>query len=395
VWVLEWAIVVEYFLGEYYRTFIVFPIRIPLILTLSILYWCYLWGMSGWRRAQFGRFTRGDRKLWAKGYTAFWVAEFVTIAAFILLYFWMSWGPVAVVNRMVLFPRKGLLLEFIIYSYLIFLAYIAKLSIKWNLYNFQYVLALVIVAIFSLLLWRDVCMLLTRDPMVGNLGTHWRNVTLGSLVFTLSNEWWLQHALGSKHPYLLYPDIMTVLSMKSPEVNKPLILNTYMMTHRVVRHSYNYHTGYSWTLPYGKLGVDPLLDIMRKHSMFYPVRVGFVPKRLAMWQLLTVLKMWHHLIILLWWMLYLFRLGARKRNSYSFLSVCYFNVYCCYLLGLLIYCIYYAAAWEVYMRVRPTNFSLHRYNVLFESSLQYIVRGFLCGRSVRGHSELLGVAADV
>lgn len=53
---------------------------------------------------------------------------------------------------MVLFPRKGLLLEFIIYSYLIFLAYVAKLSIKWNLYSFQYTLALVIVAIFSLLL---------------------------------------------------------------------------------------------------------------------------------------------------------------------------------------------------------------------------------------------------
>lgn len=71
VWFLEWAVVVEYFLGEYYRTFVIFPIRIPLILTLSILYWCYLWGMSGWRRTQFGRFTRGDRKLWAKGYTAF------------------------------------------------------------------------------------------------------------------------------------------------------------------------------------------------------------------------------------------------------------------------------------------------------------------------------------
>lgn len=63
VWTLEWAIVVEYVLGEYYRTFVVFPIRIPLVLIISIFYWCYLWGMSGWRRSQFGRFTRGDRKL--------------------------------------------------------------------------------------------------------------------------------------------------------------------------------------------------------------------------------------------------------------------------------------------------------------------------------------------
>ena len=108
-------------------------------------------------------------------------------------------------------------------------------------------LALTIVAVFSLLLWRDVCMLVTRDPMVANIGTHWRNVTLGSLVFTLSNEWWLQHALGSKHPYLMYPDLMAVLSMKNPVVRAPLVLNTYMMTHRVVRHDYNYHSDHAWT----------------------------------------------------------------------------------------------------------------------------------------------------
>jgi hypothetical protein len=38
VWCLEWAIVVEYILGEYYRTFIVFPIRIPLLLIGCIFY---------------------------------------------------------------------------------------------------------------------------------------------------------------------------------------------------------------------------------------------------------------------------------------------------------------------------------------------------------------------
>jgi hypothetical protein len=65
------------------------------------------------------------------------------------------------------------------------------------------------------------------------------------------------------------------------------------------------------------------------------------------------------------------------------------------LLGLMIYCIYYAAAWEVYLRVRPTNFSMRRYGLLLESSFQYIVRGFLCGRGPRGHSELLSVAAQI
>jgi hypothetical protein len=45
--------------------------------------------------------------------------------------------------------------------------------------------------------------------------------------------------------------------------------------------------------------------------------------------------------------------------------------------------------------VRPTNFSIHRYNVLFEAALQYIVRGFFFGRVIRGKSELLSVAAHV
>lgn len=45
--------------------------------------------------------------------------------------------------------------------------------------------------------------------------------------------------------------------------------------------------------------------------------------------------------------------------------------------------------------MRPTNFSLHRYNVLFEAALQYIVRGFIYGRVLRGRSELLSVAADI
>lgn len=32
----------------------------------------------------------------------------------------------------------------------------------------------------------------------------------------------------------------------------------------------------------------------------YPRRTGFVPKRISMWHLLVVLKMWHHLILVLW-----------------------------------------------------------------------------------------------
>ena len=89
-----------------------------------------MWSFAVWRRAQFGRFARGDRKLWAKGYTAFWVAELVTLAAFALIYCWLSWGPLPLVPRRFMVPRKGLILEFIIYSYIIFLAYVAKFNMR-------------------------------------------------------------------------------------------------------------------------------------------------------------------------------------------------------------------------------------------------------------------------
>lgn len=33
---------------------------------------------------------------------------------------------------------------------------------------------------------------------------------------------------------------------------------------------------------------------------FCPRRIGFIPKRLAIWQFIIFLKMWHQLIILMW-----------------------------------------------------------------------------------------------
>ena len=57
------------------------------------------------------------------------MVEFVTIASFIIIYLWLSWGPAPLVGRMIILPRRGLVLEFIVYSYLLFLAYAAKLSI--------------------------------------------------------------------------------------------------------------------------------------------------------------------------------------------------------------------------------------------------------------------------
>lgn len=103
-------------------------------------------------------------------------------------------------------------------------------------------------------------------------------------------------------------------------------------------------------------------------NYFYPRRLGFIPKRIAMWQLLILLKMWHHLIILLWWCLFIYRSLARRKTSYSMLAVCYFNVYCCYLLGLMIYIIYYAVYLEMWFKFRPGNFTFHRFTLWASSS---------------------------
>jgi hypothetical protein len=74
--------------------------------------------------------------------------------------------------------------------------------------------------------------------------------------------------------------------------------------------------------------------------------------------------------------------------------VCYFNIYCCYLLGLLIYSIYYAALWELCMRVRPTNFSCHRHILLIERALAYLWRGLRLG-SAGAAVEIYAVAPSL
>jgi hypothetical protein len=154
-------------------------------------------------------------------------------------------------------------------------------------------------------------------------------------------------------------------------------INNYIAQHRLFRYAANFENSWDWTLQSKKITADPLLTVMSTHNFYYPTRLGYTPKRLAMWQILTVLKMWHHLVILLWWLLYIFRLAARKKNSYSFIAVCYFNVYCCYLLGIFIYMTYFAACWEIYLKIRPTNFSIQRFNLLFECAITYIRRGFI------------------
>lgn len=65
----------------------------------------------------------------------------------------------------------------------------------------------------------------------------------------------------------------------------------YVAVQYLVRQSFEFQVGAMLALPRGRAAWDPALMLLSQHSGFYPTRVGFVPKRMAMWQLLTVLKM--------------------------------------------------------------------------------------------------------
>jgi hypothetical protein len=74
-----------------------------------------------------------------------------------------------------------------------------------------------------------------------------------------------------------------------------------------------------------------------ENNFYYHKRICSPTKRIAMWTFLFFLKIWHHLMLFIWWFIYLIRLFSRKKNSYQLTSICLFNVYCCFLIIFFIY----------------------------------------------------------
>ncbi len=378
VWILEWIIIIEFLIGEWWRENLVYPSRIPLGLVLCTGYWFFLWSVSVWRRTQYGKFTRGERTLWAKAITAFWVAELVTLLAFVILYMWMSWGSVPLVQRSFNISRKGIIIELVVFSYLIFLTYIAKLTMKWNTWKTQLTLGLIIVIIFSYLLWKDVLLLLMRDNMYLHSNARWRNIRKTAVVYTLSHEWWTQHMTTIRAPHSVYntinyyienttrPDFSTAPAILQYEYNSYVEAATVDQRARYMYPLLNWFIDY--TTYYNNLSNSYI------QTGFYPRRTGYVPKRLGIWQFLVILKMWHHLIILLWWALYLFKLNTKKKTSYTLLSVCYFNLYCCLILALVIYALYMFNTWSVLFKFRPGVFNIHRWLLWTYYGIMYDLR---------------------
>lgn len=375
VWSLEWLIVIEYMLEEYTHTCFILAARVPTLMLICMLYWFWLWAMTVWRRTQFGKFTRGERKLWAKAITAFWVAELVTAASFILIFGWLSWGPTPLVPRIFNVSRKGVIIEVVIFSYILMIAYIAKLTLKWNTWHSQVVLSSTILVILSYLLWKDVMLLLTRENLYDQTAARWRNLRTNVIVYSLSHEWWSIHATTRRAPHARYDTLISYLQTKTkPDFARLPQYSEYELANLVD----------NITPPRRLQALCPLLHnlvdyqattVSQRHAqpfLAYPRRTGFVPKRITMWQFLVILKMWHHLILVLWWSLYIYRLVLRRKSAYTFLSSCAFNVWCCLILAVLIYSLSFFQRYELFLKFKPTAFNVHRWLLCLHKGLEYV-----------------------
>lgn len=363
IWNFEWFILVEYYLNYWGYSKWVFPYRIPKMLIIVFVYWVYVWSVSVWKRTQFGKFTRGDRKLWYKSFASFWVIEISTVVGIYAVILWLSWGPLPLLNRYFIIPKKSFLVELTLLTYLMWLAYLIRLTLKHQLKSVQYFLVLVILFIISYLLWRDLLILYMRDTVCIDKGSRWRYIKSTSVIYSLSNNWWTDHFLGSNKNLLTkYPSIHEFYSSNSSvdpftEYTPQTEYSEYHWFNSALEFDKNYVTAEhncNWVYASDFNWVYSLLNVDNSVVDFYYSRkTGFLPKRISMWYMLVVIKIWHHFMLYIWWFFYLFRIHIRQKNAYSILSVCYFNIYCCFLLSLIIYLFQVLPIFENFLRFKP------------------------------------------
>lgn len=386
-WLFEWIIVFERNFHLDLSIYYVSAQKISVLLLVCFVFWIYVWGVSVWRRTQYGRFTRGDRKLWFKGFASFWVVEIVTLTGLLLVSCWMSWGPIVYIPRHFWFPKKSFIFELTIFTYVLWLVYLMRFTIKWQVWRTQYFITLIILIILFLLIWRDFITLFFREWVYMDNGSNWRFRKEIEVLFSISSSWWSECYMGHLyrdrfsyyspieyvirsfflkehiHPFFFE----NVLPLKEYDNYNwlPFTLQTYWwnnigLSYLPVRY-YNTKHLYIYNDPVNCL-FGPILnnkysfanDFTNYSGFFYPRKVGFLPKRIAMWFFLVIIKIWHHFMLFIWWFFYLLRLINRKKSSYSLLSTCYFNLYCCYIIGFLVYLYHVLPFLSLLFRFRPS-----------------------------------------
>lgn len=408
LWIFEWLFIIEYALNywSFSRTF--FPYRTPSVLVICFMYWLYVWGVSVWRRTQYGRFTRGDRKLWFKGLAAFWVVEMSTIVGLYIAAAWMSWGPVVIAPRLLLISTKSFLFEATLFTYMIWLLYLLRFGSKWYSWNFQLFMALVIVFLTSMLVWRDIITLYNRDIITMRRGARWRDTSTSAVLYSLSSEWWMIHFLGKvdhvNSPYIPMRNILAT-NFKTDPFTVKLSVPEYAKFHWMPISFFS-----DWyNLAFKDFLIQPdtyeaarfiesnsvenpthaimgAADLTYDSFKFYPRRIGFYHKKMGMWFMFVILKMWHHIMLVIWWFFYILRLYGRKKNSYSLLSVAHFNIYSCFLISLLIYIYTYFPFMETFFRVKPIIRSGFHNRAAIADGIEYIL-SLLTFESSRWHPK--------
>jgi hypothetical protein len=405
-WFLEWVFVIEYALNFWSYTRVIYPHRIPTLLMLTLFYWLFIWGVSVWRRALHGRFTRGDRKLWFKSYASFWFVEILTLVGIFIAACWMSWGPLPLMPRYFTMQKKSFIFELTLFTYIVWLTYLMRMSLKWQLYKTQVIITLIIILLISCLLWRDLATLSTREVVDVTVGAKWRHIRINSIIYSMSNIWWTEYFIGNKKT------ANSLFLPMSDVIESNFKLNPFSKVNRGEYEKYHWlplvyrEAFYSYAYPIIKykdvqkhlfivlLDFENNIEYMRTDITldsykFYPRKIGFYPKKLAMWYFLVVLRMWHHLMLFLWWFFYLIRLNTKHKSSYTLLSICYFNVYCCFLILLIVYSFHLLPVWENFLRIKPFTIRPKAQNwSKFNEGIDYCLNIFTLENSTKGSRSL-------
>lgn len=388
-WLFEWFCFFDFFLLKNALSWFT-PFKVPLILYVLFVLWTFIWGISAWRRTLFGKFTRGDRKLWYKSLVSFWIIEVSTIGGLFIAAMWMSWGPKQFIPRFFWVSKKGFVLELIIFSYIVWLLYLLRFTTKWNFWYSHLVLVLCILTITIYLLWRDLSMIYTRALLTKQYGSKWKFVKLQSILYSLDHNWWFSMYMGQKSSlFSWYLPLVKILYLKHSSIfvnklnlieyesfiwqgflNKDLFISNLVPGLKSTVFTYPY---FAWNFKPGQ--TNTVLEnsaLLLDSNQFLPRRLGFIPKRLAMWTFFVMLKVWHHLMLFIWWFAYLIKVNTLKKISYSFLNMGFFNLYCCFLLGWTIYILQNFAIFEWYLKIRPS----HYINFFYQSKHASLVTYF-------------------
>lgn len=329
-WLYEWLIIFKQLLRVFTYLRFIYPYRIPILLLICLLYYIYVWGISVWRRTQYGKFTRGDRKLWYKGFASFWIVELSTLLGLIIAAAWMNWGPTPLFPRNFYGSKKSFIIELVFISYILWSLYLLRFSIKWKKWKYQISLIFLILFFVILLIWRDILIIIGRENINIQNGVRWKFIRANTVIYSLLPDWWFYTLISNKNIISKDSIFLTLFNfIENNKFNDKYILPINFKL--IIDEYYKYNL-----LPLTK-NVFNTSYYTSESLVFYPRKIGFLTKRIAMWTFFLFLKIWHHLMLYIWWFFYLIRLISRKKNSYQFLSICHFNIYCCFLIALSIY----------------------------------------------------------